>query len=79
MGSESTPIWLNVLLVHIEFWWSMNAAFLNPYTLRNPWNNLQVSGNPCIKIIIKVCSGFNVNKGCKLILISAIYDMQIYW
>jgi hypothetical protein len=31
--------------------------------------------NPYIKIITKMGSGFNVNKGCKLILISAIYDM----
>jgi hypothetical protein len=31
-----------------------------------------------IKIIMNVGSGFNLDKGCKLILISTIYNMKIY-
>jgi hypothetical protein len=44
---------------------------------RNPSNNFQVSENHYIKIIIKVGSGFNANKGCKLTLIS-VYNMAKY-
>jgi hypothetical protein len=46
---------------------------------RNPWNNFQVTGSPSTKIIKKGGSGFNLNKDCKMTLISAIYNMKIYW
>jgi hypothetical protein len=59
--------------------YSLDLPFSTFLPWRNPWNNFQFSGNPCIKIIIKVDSWFNVNKCCKPILISAIYNMKIYW
>jgi hypothetical protein len=56
----------------------VEQPFSTVLSWRNSLNNFQLSGNPCIKIIMKVGSGFNINKGCKLILISTMYNMKIY-
>jgi hypothetical protein len=44
-------------LTHID----MNNSIEQPFSIfllwRNPWNNFQVSGNPCIKIIISTAHG----------------------
>jgi hypothetical protein len=41
--------------------WSWRLGIEQPFSIflawRNPWNNFQVSGNPCIKIIISAAHG----------------------
>jgi hypothetical protein len=40
---------------------NLKASLIQPFSIflpwRNPWNNFQVSGNPCIKIIISTAHG----------------------
>jgi hypothetical protein len=78
--------------------WKFITFFFNPGMLtidlfqpfsvflpwRNPWNNFQVSGNPCIKIIISTAHGkLAWSVSCRynnpVIIVSAVLSRELYF
>jgi hypothetical protein len=83
------------LLLQIKEWqkrrWSQPVVFnplKQPFPIflpwRNPWNNFQVSGNPCIKIIIYTAHGtlawsVNCRYNNEIIIVSALLSRELYF
>jgi hypothetical protein len=65
-----------------------NVSLEQPFSIflpwRNPWNNFQVSGNPCIKIIISTAHGTLVwSVSCiynnPIIIINVLLSRELYF